>query len=92
MKKLLLLILSGIVMGFVNMPAKALTNFTEEEFAYKGFSKYLIDIVHLQESRQEADIKYETPKRSTTFWNHIKNGDILVPTQEFGYYDISPAD
>lgn len=91
MKKVLFLVTIGLAIGFF-APVKAQMNIDSESFVDKGFSPYMADLAILQEQKHEGD-PIVTPDKAKVAVKHIFLwGDIAIPTQEFGYTQISPKD
>lgn len=91
MKKLATFVLSAFLLAIFAMPSFALHGISADELEYKGLSPYMVEILELQESRHENNMVFETPSRNKTFWRNIFRGDMLWPTQEFGYYNITDS-
>jgi hypothetical protein len=86
-KILFLLVLSMFYLNFA-LPAKAILNAEEEELVYRGFSQYMVELVDLQQSRHEHNFKYSPPSRGETLMKNLLDNDIVIPAQDFGWYEI----
>ena len=91
-KHFLLVALCGFFLLTTNVVTQAQEFVNKEEMVRSGYSPYLADIALLQEKKHEAQA-YEIPPKISTYFKHVTlNGDFLIPTQEFGYYQIESHD
>lgn len=93
-KFLFLILLTGMLMMVPGVSVFADgeydTNFeivNKDQMINAGFSPYLADLTLLQKSKHE-DEEYERPDKVRTWFYNFAWGDILIPTQSFGYYEI----
>lgn len=91
-KQFLLVALCGLFLLTTNAVTQAQEFVNKEDMVRRGFSPYLADIAILQEKKHESK-PYEIPGKIRTYFKHVTlNGDFLIPTQEFGYYEIKNHD
>lgn len=85
----LFLVACSLLFTFEKVKAE---NINYDEFVEAGFSKYLAQVLILQRNKHEG-IPYERPSKAKEYLKSVfLNTDLAIPTQTFGYYDISPSE